>query len=175
MKPKSSTAACLLVVSACACAAGCSDKARITRHDGWEIEAEITRSTDAFIYAQPEGAPEVEIARRDIRDLDHPGNVMGVIGLSIMGAYSLNVGLGAYFLTSSSDPYNQQIGAIQLFAGGIGMLIGAGFAYWGWSIWDRSVAAAGGEDDWPSVQLTPSLMGDGRGNASPGASFRLVF
>ena len=148
----------LLALSAAlsALASGCSRNATIMRHDGWQVDAEITRSTEAFIYAQPRGAPELKIARRDIRDLDHPGNVMGVIGLSVMGAYALNLGLGAVLLTTR-EPDSRQAGAIVALTGAVGMLVGSGFAYWGWSLWDRSVTAAGGEDSWPSVQLAAAL------------------
>ena len=164
-------AAALLTLTACS---ACAPTATITRYDGWQVEAEITRSTEDYVYIQTEYAPEQKIARADIAEIDHPGNVLGVVGLSIGVTYTITGAVFVPFLFSGNE-LDRFVGGLSLASAAGLAFMGFGFAAWGWNLWNTSVTNARPEEATPELGLSPIWLDDGAGTAGPGAGLRLRF
>jgi hypothetical protein len=121
------------VVALAAC--GCGTTATIERlhRDGGDIEGHIVASDRENLYIENEGR-HATIPRSEIVDIDHPGNVAGLIGtlLSLYGVANVAVGLplcdsrGAGFCTGVFLP----------LTGGVALAI------WGFSTYAASASAA---------------------------------
>jgi hypothetical protein len=77
-------------------AIGCGTTATITRVNGPQIEAKIVGGDETKLYVQNSSAGDsTSIARNDVTDIDHPGNVAALIG-GVVSAYGVvNVVAGA--------------------------------------------------------------------------------
>lgn len=74
--------------------AGCGSSATIWRADGPTIEGEIAGSSDGVLQVRGYGGAIHEIDARQVRDIDHPGNVALVLGLvmTALGGLVLSTG-----------------------------------------------------------------------------------
>jgi hypothetical protein len=128
----------LLIVSVI----GCSNTATIHRRSGPPVEARIIAGTPEAIVVTHDGRRGHTIARGDIEEIDHPGNVHGVIG-GILAAYGVvNIALG---LPICSDQHRFGSSAEQAaFCTGVfaPVTLGAAMLFWGWVTLDASTSAA---------------------------------
>lgn len=75
---------------------GCSSTATISRLHGQDVEAKIVGSDNENLYLETRGAwASSGIARRDVTDIDHPGNVGALIGGVITTYGAVNILTGA--------------------------------------------------------------------------------
>jgi hypothetical protein len=130
-------------MAALAAFAGCSTNALI-RDSQYEHDVPILRSTSTEIIVMT-NAGERALPRADVRDIDHPGNVLALAGVPVLalgianlaGAWScadrVCFGTGAGFLTAS---------------------IGGLMTAFGLAIWARSFTRAGGDAERPP-QIRP--------------------
>jgi len=73
----------LLLAAAALHLSACSSEATIRRRDGALVDARIVASDpDALFLAGPAGP--TRLPRADVDDIDHPGNVLVVAGLSVL-------------------------------------------------------------------------------------------
>ncbi|HXU62135.1 MAG TPA: hypothetical protein VN962_10560 [Polyangia bacterium] len=117
---------------------GCGSTATITSRDGSRYELAILRSTpDAVIVDSRDGARA--IPRDQIRDIDHPGNVLETAGamLFLLGAAAL---LRQPECDGRTSVCLGWAGAAGLAGGGLTMTIVGGLT------WTRSVRAATAQD-----------------------------
>lgn len=61
--------------------AGCGTTASIKRHDGRDIEGKIVGGDVANVYVRTAGGKPLPVPRESITDVDHPGNVLAIIGV----------------------------------------------------------------------------------------------
>jgi hypothetical protein len=110
---------------------GCADTATVGRSDGPDIEARIQRSDTEALYVRSSNGQIYRAERKNVTDVDHPGNVLGWVGLSLIGVSTL-------FLaeTSNADPETRR--GIAAVYGVPGVLM----ALAGWYSYFRSVNAA---------------------------------
>jgi hypothetical protein len=73
---------------------GCSTSATITRRYGNPFDAQIISSDENSVYVETSRGKQT-IAREEIADVDHPGNVAAVIGAVVTGYGLLNIAEGA--------------------------------------------------------------------------------
>jgi hypothetical protein len=78
----------------------CGSSAIVTTKHGGYYEGTITGGDREFVYVQGEAVP-----RRDITDVDHPGNVAAIIGSVITGLGLL--GLPACEKNNYGEPVNE--------------------------------------------------------------------
>lgn len=67
----------ILALSASAALTGCSNRATITVNDGRTLDSRITGSDATTIRVED---PPGTVARADVTDIDHPGNVLMWVG-----------------------------------------------------------------------------------------------
>jgi hypothetical protein len=146
-------AAALVVTPACG-------TATISYRGGSKVEGTIVGSSRNFIEVKQESGGRVKsIARDDIADIDHPGNVLALAG-SLLLAFGV-VTLAAWGL---GDCENRALG------GCAGLYtppaVGAGLVIWGTVVWMRSSMAADGSTTGPSRPVEARLW--------PGRSLHLL-
>jgi hypothetical protein len=74
--------------------AGCGTTATIKRVDGSAVEARIVGGDDRKLYLEQDGEP-LEVERRDVRDISHPGNAASIVGGILAGYGVINIAVGA--------------------------------------------------------------------------------
>jgi hypothetical protein len=123
--------AVLIVFAACS--------ATITRTQGPAYDARITGSDADSLRVRDRKGNDFVIPREDVRDIDHPGNVLGIIGIVIAGLYGRET-INAHddFIFSADEA--RAIGLI-------GMSIGIGLALGGLIPYARSKRAAEAFED----------------------------
>jgi len=139
------------VVASFACAlGGCSTNALI-RDGQWEHDVPIMRSTPTEIIVRTNDG-ERAIPRAEIRDIDHPGNVLALAGLPILALGVANLA-GAWSCADGDGASNGWcVGT------GLGFLtasIGGLMTAFGLAIWSRSFTRAGGDSGRPDLQTRP--------------------
>lgn len=153
---------------------GCSHQANITLLRDCPLEARIISSDRDFIYVEREFSTEpAAIPRKEVIEIDHPGNGMAVTGIVILGLYGAEAIAGASLLTSK-DEVSRATGAVLLTVGGVGSTIGALLTAWGYSIWSDSVDAAALPSK-PSSQLVPWFGVGDNGRMVRGLGFRWTY
>jgi hypothetical protein len=146
----------------------CSTTATITERDTTRYEVAIVRSTPSeLIVATRNG--ERPIARDQISDIDHPGNVAIVVGSALLAAGALNLA-GLY---SCQDSRRSDFCA-GWAGGGALALSGLGLVVWGAVVWTQSVHAARDEQAAPVARLAPAIFA-ASGRSNLGATLALSF
>ena len=140
------------VVAAISCVlGGCSTNALI--RDAQDVhDAPIMRSTPTEIIVRTNEG-ERAIPRAEIRDIDHPGNVLALVGLPIFALGVANL-LGAW---SCADGDGQANG--WCVGRGLGFFtasIGGVMTVFGLSIWSRSTGRAGEGATRPDFHAPPT-------------------
>lgn len=77
-----------------ACLCGCSTAAKLSLVTGEYVEAKIQRSDQENLFVETETGAEVPIPRAEITTIDHPGNVVAVIGGALTAYGALNIAVG---------------------------------------------------------------------------------
>jgi hypothetical protein len=113
--------------------AGCGTTATITRNDGAAVEARIVGGDGRKLYLEQNGDP-LEIDRRDVRDISHPGNAAAIVGGILSGYGVINIAVGAPMCTDKGAAFCT--GVFLPEAVGLPMLI------WGIATHAGSVSAA---------------------------------
>src|ERR1700690_1922020 len=83
---------------------GCTTTATITRVNGRSTDAEITGIDRENVYVKTDSGSR-PIPRKEITDIDHPGDTATVIGL-ILGVYGVaNIAVGAKYCDRKGNVY----------------------------------------------------------------------
>ena len=113
---------------------GCGTTATISRAHMRPLEAKIVGSDDKSLQVEIAGTSEtMSIARSDITDIDHPGNVAAVIGGIVTGYGIANIAIGA--------PNCDRGGAAYCMGVFLPAAIGAPIFAWGLTNWLTSKGA----------------------------------
>ncbi len=127
-RPRRTLAGLLICLSACS-------SATIYRHNAPDLEASIVGGEADYLYVETEDGRVVRIARKNVTEIDHPGNVEAVIGGILLACAAVMVGVA----NTSSDPG----GETALYsAGGAYGLAGVILLADGLIAWNRSTTAA---------------------------------
>ena len=114
---------------------GCATTATIGRTDGPDSEAEIIRSNEEALFVRGSNGQIYRLERSTVSDIDHPGNVVMVVGASLIGMLGLllaamnpterrgavgpltiGYGLpGLFLLGLGGNRYNQSVTAARAF------------------------------------------------------------
>lgn len=118
---------------------GCSSTATITRMSGPTLEARIDGSDDQRLYVTTRSDARYMVERPDVISIDHPGNVVGLIGLTY-------VAFGALMFFGTNSPSTGERGSgfegIPRGMGLTSMVVGLPVAILGGANYLRSVLAA---------------------------------
>ena len=140
---------CILLLAGSS--AGCSTAATISRYSGPDIDGRITGGGPDAIVVEDDSGISYAIPRRDVREIDHPGNVVAILG-GVQAAYGvLNIAVG---LSRCRDDANFASEAEQSgFCTGIFLpvVVGASMMVWGLIVHQRSSGAA------KDTSLPPSM------------------
>jgi len=151
-----STAVMILILTAC----GCGTTATICKKNGSVVEATIVRSDQSNIYL----ANGRTVARAEISEIDHPGDVLAVAGV-IMSAVGLGVGMVGVIILNG--PCEELCGLRDLVGGSMSgsgaLLLAAGVysAIWGWITFRDSSSAAEAPEEISGPMIAPIVMADG--------------
>lgn len=130
---------------------GCTTTATITRVNGRSTDAEITGIDRENVYVKTDSGSR-PIPRKEITDIDHPGDTATVIGL-ILGVYGVaNIAVGAKYCDSKGNVY-----CAGVFAPAA---IGFPMAIWGIAVHTNSTNAMLHSPDWKTVaklRVVPSV------------------
>jgi len=125
---------------------GCSS-ATIDRYSGVSVDGMIVGGNRDHLYVLRDDDSMVKVRRSKVKDIDHPGNVLMIIGLPLVGmglTYALT-GAGAGANTTERDMFYS--------VGGVYGAIGAALAIPGYISWSSSKAAADPEDNIDTSQF----------------------
>jgi hypothetical protein len=111
---------------------GCGTSATITRRSGTAIDAEIISSDEENVYVRSASGTQ-PIPRREIADVDHPGNVAAVIGGVVAVYGAANIAVGAPQCDEGGPAY-----CVGVFTPAV---IGGSIFIWGLATYDGSVKA----------------------------------
>ena len=136
---------------------GCAPPATVTRTDGRLFEGRITGGDTQHVFVA--GEP---VARQDIRDIDHPGNVQAAVGTGM--ALAFGIGSGAA-LAQVIDRGTGDVRGLVLGCSTGMFLLSAAMGTWGWVVWTRSVEAAESPPT-TSVSVLPTALADGTDTAA---------
>jgi hypothetical protein len=101
------------------------------------MEAKILRSNHDSLFIETSGGGEMVVPRSEVTDIDHPGNVVAVVGGAIGGYGLLNIAVGLSHCDTMGAAYCT--GVFTPAAVGIPMLI------YGLVVWNDSKDAAAGK------------------------------
>jgi hypothetical protein len=132
---------------------GCGSTATITRVGARPIEAKIVGSDARAIFIETDGVRS-PVARDEISDIDHPGNVAATIGTIVTGYGIANIALGAENCERGGAAY-----CTGVF---LPAMIGAPIMLFGIATWAGSVsnAGAGKKKTEPSLAIVPVVSTD---------------
>ncbi len=116
----------------------CSQTATITRQRGPAYEAKITRSDPTGLYVLGDDGREYRVPAEEVRDIDHPGNVLVVLGGVSLGFAGL---LALPATGSNANTDGPDTSGVQMAAAMYGIL-GVAFLVPGLITWISSKNAA---------------------------------
>ena len=165
--------------------AGCSKTATIYTKDGAAIAGKIERSDASSIFYLPVKecehkkvgikrvcfAEETVLSRSDVRDIDHPGDVLFIASTSVAGALLLTSAVGIYFWVEN-DRSRENDGDSKYAIGGYGAelialpslalaAVSAVPAILGWVTWSDSKSASNTAKDPTEPEIRPVALTDG--------------
>lgn len=92
-----------VVVALCCGALGaCHATATVSLVKGNSVEARILGGDRERLWLRSEAGADLYVPRRDVRDIDHPGNVLALVGGLIGGSYGLSLAVQAQSCSSAS-------------------------------------------------------------------------
>lgn len=131
--------------------------ATTTRKDGGVTEGEIVRGDAETVTVDQQGVL-TPIPREDIEDIEHPGGVMAITGLSMFAVGTLYAVIGMA-VVNQSDPENTESGlrfvyslAVFGLPGGLVGVTGAVLGLVGYDVWSSSTEAV--EMGWAPMVTT---------------------
>lgn len=132
---------------------GCGTTATVSRVNAPAMEGRIVSSDQRAIYVQTAG-DTFPIARDEISDIDHPGNVAATIGAIVTGYGIANIAVGAENCDRQGAAYCTGV----FLPAAIGLPIMA----YGLGTWINSVRSAGPRKDKtePSIAIVPTVSVD---------------
>ena len=146
-------------VFALALTMGCETTATIRRPDGPPFEAEIDYSTESELVLRGADGSSIPLGQYQVSEVDHPGNVLAVVG----GFYLGVGGLSLWYLHEQrgSCAPDCSARALALMMGACGILSGLVFAT-NLLIWSRSKTRARRFEDSrpPAWLIPPPAQGD---------------
>lgn len=134
-----------VALALCAVLLACSS-ATIERKGASNVEGMIVGGNRDFLYVLRDDDSVVKVRRAQVRDIDHPGNVLLVIGLPFVA-----MGL-TYFMTGAAAGQNTTDREMFYGVGGFYGVLGAALAVPGYISWSSSRSAADPEDN---LDVTP--------------------
>jgi hypothetical protein len=140
-------------IALCALFAFSACSATLTRRDGVALEGTISGSNAESVWIRTEHGTAENVRRTDIASIDHPGNVLGTIGLA------LATGSGALLgVTLSANHPDGRTYATAIGQWGTCLVTGVVLAIIGWSDYFASRSAANNLASTPPapVRLSPA-------------------
>jgi len=131
----------LAAVLATSLLGGCASTATIHRWGAPALEADVVDADDANIYVTDRGGRRYRVPRKDVADVDHPGNVLMIVGAVI-------VALGTSMYLDDGRPGDTDEEVRNMHITGIVFAVpGALLAGWGTYSWwtSRSIEGRRGE------------------------------
>jgi hypothetical protein len=113
---------------------GCTTTATFLTRDTGLLEARIVGGDRTNLLVQTESGAERVLARADVVDIDHPGNVVALIGGIIAGSGAVNLGTFALTCSSGFGSTGSQCAPIYVVLGSM-VAAGAGMLTWGLWTW----------------------------------------
>lgn len=131
-------------------AASCSTTATVLTRDRRTTEASIIGGDrDVLLLRNPYGLESI-VRRREVMDIDHPGNVMALLGGLVLGSAGMNLGVLGSLCASGSSVSN----CTPIFATmGTMAAAGAGMFIWGLWVWLTSKNAVADSTENPPVPM----------------------
>lgn len=121
-----------LVLLCLAAFASCSTTATVLVRDGTRYEVQILGGDKDTLLLQSEYGVEKVVRRSEVGDIDHPGNVMALVGGLIGGSGALNlVSVGLMCSTSGASSGSQ----CPLLFGMMGGTAALGVGMFVWGLW----------------------------------------
>jgi hypothetical protein len=150
----------LIVILIALLAAGCSRSATIHMKGGGIVRGEIARSDAASIYVKAESSGEERaVSRANIHEIDHPGDILGVIG-TILAVPSMVLAIvGVAFYCEAPPSVGETVGTVSIVTGLVIGIPSIVVAIGGFSRYSESADAARLDLDKP--RIAPSVMSDG--------------
>lgn len=116
-----------------ACSLGCGTSATIYTVNGGVYDGRIGGHHDGAVWINGQAIPD-----REIEDIDHPGNVAGVIGTIVAT-------VGALTATHNCKKDVVAVDSAPCSGSGVWILTGLPIAIYGWVINGESIHRAGGQ------------------------------
>lgn len=137
-----STVGWICIASTCSLVLNCcSSAAHLRLSDGGTVRGTIVRGCwQHVVLDQDAGGPYLPVRRSEIADVDHPGNVVGVVGFVSALAGVIAMGFGRQVLGNDSEniALGPEVGRYAITIGLATSLLGASAAYWGLSDYGQS-------------------------------------
>jgi hypothetical protein len=143
-------AAWCLVILVC----GCSTTATVITSDGKRDEARIVGGDREVLLLQNDYGVEKVVRRTEVKDIDHPGNVVATIGGIIGGSYGMSLAVVGSFCGASGSSRNSTCPLLLGMTGAMTAL-GAGMFVWGLWTWLGSKNAVSDSLLNPPVPMPP--------------------
>lgn len=119
-----------LLAAVLALASGCATTATLSTHSG-ELEGVLLGGDAESLVVENEAGVAFAVPRRAIREIDHPGNVLALVGGILGGTGALSFGINYSSCRGSAGP-------VPCIATGTYAAVGAGMLTWGLWVWLRS-------------------------------------
>lgn len=147
----------MIIASVCIGTSGCGTMAEVRMADGRVLEGKIRGGDVDAIYL---GESRVRVPRKDIVDIDHPGNGAAITGISLV-VYGI---LNGFYVTSQLDN-EEDLFINETWTSVVGFspaIVGLGLVIWGGIVWLGSTGAA--EERTQPVSVAPLLVPSRDGN-----------
>lgn len=128
------TAHRLAAIVCSALLASCSTTATVLTRDGRKVESRIVGGDREHLLLQSEYGVEQVVRRTEVRDIDHPGNVVALLGGLLMGGGALDLAVLGGFCAARGASAGSSCPMIFGVLGGV-TAAGAGMLIWGLWTW----------------------------------------
>ncbi|MCU0698234.1 MAG: hypothetical protein MUC96_17145 [Myxococcaceae bacterium] len=112
---------------------GCSTTATFLTRSRGNVEARIVGGDRQRLLLQSESGAELVVDRTDVVDIDHPGNVVALLGGIVTFSGMTNLGVTAVSCRSALSNRNECTASIGLMSSFLA--VGAGMLTWGLWTW----------------------------------------
>jgi hypothetical protein len=143
------TAWCLVLL-----VSGCSTTATVITRDGKREETRIVGGDREVLLLQNDYGVEKVVRRTEVKDIDHPGNVVATIGGIIGGSYGLSLAFVGSLCATSGSSRNSTCLPLLGMTGAMTAL-GAVMFVWGLWTWLGSKNAVSDSVSTPPVPTPP--------------------
>lgn len=140
--------ACWLLVLA----TGCGTTATVITRDGKRDETRIVGGDRDVLLLQNDYGVEKIVRRTEVKDIDHPGNVIATLGGLIGGSYGLSL-IAVGVICGSSGSSRNSVCPLMYGVLGAATALGAGMFVWGMWTWLTSKNAVSDSLSNPPVPM----------------------